>query len=156
MKAISRLPEISAVRDRRAAVLLILCLAVVIIHLCQFPPYDKAGQQATQKQSYFTWLPDQHQGEGLYRLPASPETAEVGIFKKLPNRLRPLFFQPVSVNRADQQLLANLPGIGPVLAERIVKMRDRQGGFKAPRDLLLVSGLGLGKLNKIRNQLVFD
>ena len=105
-----------------------------------------------QTEVQFSWLKDQPHGEGLYRIPT---TAKIQG-QALPNRLRPLFFQPVSINRADQQLLSILPGIGPILADRIVQWRQTKGDFKSAQDLLQVNGIGIGKLNKIRNQLVFD
>ena len=154
MKANSQLPAISADNDHRPLVLLTICLILVIIHLCQFPP--NATPPASQTQVRFSWLQNQPQGSGLYRLPLTTETTGETLSQNLPNRLRPLFFQPVSVNKADQQLLSNLPGIGPILADRIVSRRKSRGDFKSPHDLLLVNGIGVGKLNKIRSLLVFD
>jgi competence protein ComEA len=46
--------------------------------------------------------------------------------------------------------LEALPGIGPVLAQRIVEFREVQGPFKDIEDLQKVKGLGAGKLAKMR------
>ena len=50
---------------------------------------------------------------------------------------------PVDVNTADAATLAaELNGIGPVLAEAIVKDRAENGAFAAPEDLTRVRGIG--------------
>ena len=48
----------------------------------------------------------------------------------------------VDLNRASPAELDALPGIGPVLAARIVAYRDANGGFRAVRDLRRVQGIG--------------
>lgn len=56
---------------------------------------------------------------------------------------------PVDVNRATPQELERLPGVGPVLAERIVAYRLREGPFRKPEDLLPVPGIGPAVLRRI-------
>ncbi|MEY4070688.1 MAG: hypothetical protein RL721_1302, partial [Candidatus Eisenbacteria bacterium] len=46
-----------------------------------------------------------------------------------------------------------LPGIGPVLAARIVAHRDRHGPFRSPDELLAVPGIGPRLLERIRPRL---
>lgn len=48
----------------------------------------------------------------------------------------------VSINRAGDTQLQELPGIGPALAARIIAWREANGGFKSKNDLLKVSGIG--------------
>jgi competence protein ComEA len=48
----------------------------------------------------------------------------------------------VDLNRADAAALDRLPGIGPVLAHRIVELRAQHGPFRAVDDLLAVPGIG--------------
>lgn len=43
-----------------------------------------------------------------------------------------------------------MPGIGPVIAERIVNRRDSNGYFKSVDDLLIIRGIGKNKLNMIK------
>lgn len=49
---------------------------------------------------------------------------------------------PLSLNRATSQELSLVPGIGPVLADRIVQHRHKNGDFKQIEDLLLIEGVG--------------
>jgi competence protein ComEA len=56
----------------------------------------------------------------------------------------------VRINVADGTELQRLPGVGPVLAERIVEHRDRYGPFEDVEDLLDVAGIGEGKLAALR------
>lgn len=58
---------------------------------------------------------------------------------------------PLSVNRADAASLQGLPGVGPVLAERIVAFREANGPFGVVEDLLQVPGIGEAKLASIRD-----
>jgi competence protein ComEA len=49
---------------------------------------------------------------------------------------------PVDLNTATTDQLDALPGIGPVLAQRIIDWRTAHGGFRSVRDLDQVSGIG--------------
>jgi competence protein ComEA len=48
----------------------------------------------------------------------------------------------ISVNRATQSQLEELPGVGPALAGRIIDWRSANGGFKKLEDLKNVGGIG--------------
>ena len=48
----------------------------------------------------------------------------------------------INLNRATVAELEELPGIGPVLAERITAFREANGGFRSVEDLQQVSGIG--------------
>lgn len=56
----------------------------------------------------------------------------------------------VSLNRASADQLEEIPGVGPVLARRIVHHRQANGPFHEVEDLLDVSGIGEGKLAELR------
>ncbi|GAA1757575.1 hypothetical protein GCM10009681_31050 [Luedemannella helvata] len=49
---------------------------------------------------------------------------------------------PVNLNTATLDELQTLPGVGPVLAQRILDYRTAQGGFRSVGDLRKVSGIG--------------
>ncbi len=56
----------------------------------------------------------------------------------------------VSLNRANQQALEGLPGIGPATAKKILDYRAEHGGFSSVDELLAVRGIGPKKLEQIR------
>ena len=57
----------------------------------------------------------------------------------------------VSLNRATVADLETLPGVGPILAQRIVAFRDSNGPFETVEDLLEVPGIGEAKLAALRD-----
>lgn len=57
---------------------------------------------------------------------------------------------PLDLNRATLDELARLPGVGPVLARRILDTRDALQRFAAVDDLVRVRGLGRAKLERLR------
>ncbi|MGI5236533.1 helix-hairpin-helix domain-containing protein [Dactylosporangium sp. CA-139066] len=59
---------------------------------------------------------------------------------------------PVNLNTATTAELQTLPGIGEVLAQRIVEYRDRHGGFRAVTDLRQVEGIGDAKFQQLKDR----
>ena len=57
----------------------------------------------------------------------------------------------IAINQADAAALEELPGVGPVLAERIVAHREANGPFETVEDLLEVPGIGEAKLSSMRD-----
>jgi competence protein ComEA len=57
----------------------------------------------------------------------------------------------ISINTADVSALDELPGVGPVLAERIIAHREANGPFETVEDLLEVPGIGEAKLASMRD-----
>lgn len=57
----------------------------------------------------------------------------------------------VNVNTAGTDALESLPGIGPMLAQRIVEYREAHGPFVQIEDIMEVSGIGPGTFEKIRD-----
>ena len=63
-------------------------------------------------------------------------------------------FDPVEINKADSIQLEKLRGIGPTLASRIIRYRDRLGGFISIDQLREVYGLNDTLFNLIKEQIV--
>ena len=59
--------------------------------------------------------------------------------------------QKIDINRAESWLLEALPGIGEVLAQRIVDYRSENGPFRIVEDLLKVSGIGETTLENMKD-----
>lgn len=57
---------------------------------------------------------------------------------------------PVDLNRATVEDLMRLPGVGPVLANRIVSARESDGPFASVDDLRRVSGVGPTRIERFR------
>jgi competence protein ComEA len=59
--------------------------------------------------------------------------------------------QKIDINRAESWLIEALPGIGEVLAQRIVDYRSENGPFRRIEDLLKVSGIGSATFENIKD-----
>ncbi len=60
----------------------------------------------------------------------------------------------IDINSSPASQLEDLPGVGPVLAKRIVAYREDHGPFSVIEDLLDVPGIGEAKLAGIRDGIV--
>lgn len=67
--------------------------------------------------------------------PTTPETVAVTF--------------PIDINRADAEQLTALPGVGEVLANRIVAYREENGSFLSTQELQNVDGIGEKRLEAI-------
>ena len=56
----------------------------------------------------------------------------------------------LDINRADAKALESLPGIGAVLAQRVIEYRTAVGRFQAIDDLRSVKGIGPKIFERIR------
>jgi competence ComEA-like helix-hairpin-helix protein len=61
---------------------------------------------------------------------------------------------PLDVNRASAAALETLPGIGPVMAARIVVDREDRGAFRSVDDLDRVRGVGPATVARLRERMV--
>ncbi len=76
---------------------------------------------------------------------AVPVDAGVGSEAEVPGA-------KVNINTATQEQLEELPGVGPVLGERIVAHRAKSR-FTSPRQLMEVSGFGPKKYESLKDQI---
>ena len=59
----------------------------------------------------------------------------------------------INVNRASEDDLQSIPGVGPSLAAKIIKDRENNGPFASVDDLTRVSGIGEKKLDSMRDSI---
>lgn len=58
--------------------------------------------------------------------------------------------KPIDLNLASAKELQELPGVGPVTAQRIIDMRQKSGRFHRVEDLLAIRGISQKKLDAMR------
>jgi competence ComEA-like helix-hairpin-helix protein len=82
--------------------------------------------------------------------PESGKPVSVGAASVSSSRSgRPVRF-PLDLNSARMEDLAELPGIGEKLAERLVEYRRSHGGFRSVEDLRKVQGVGEKRMERLR------
>ena len=62
----------------------------------------------------------------------------------------------ININTADSETLQTLRGIGEVRAQAIIDYREQYGDFETVEDILKVSGIGEGTLEKIIDYITVD
>jgi len=60
----------------------------------------------------------------------------------------------VDLNTATVEMLSVLPGIGEVMAKRIVAYRDAEGPFSMPEELMSVSGIGSSLYEQVADRVI--
>ena len=78
----------------------------------------------------------------ISKLPSQPVSSDA-TDESLPQ------IEVVNINTATLDQLQTLPGIGPVLAQRIIDYREANGPFKNPADLAQVEDIGKKRLEAI-------
>lgn len=84
---------------------------------------------------------------------AGEKTATTRSHKKSLSRKTAKTLQIVNVNAADEETLATVPGIGPLIARRIVALRESEGSFETLDQLLDVAGMTPSKLDRASSYL---
>lgn len=67
-------------------------------------------------------------------------------------RLAAVILLVLNLNTATLSELETLPGVGPVLARRIVDFRQKKGGFRRVEELLVIPGISEKKWKAIREK----
>ena len=62
----------------------------------------------------------------------------------------------VNINTASAEELDGLPGIGPVLAQRIVDEREANGPYTGAEDLTRVEGIGQAIVESIQDHIITE
>src|SRR5258708_22617349 len=62
--------------------------------------------------------------------------------------------KPIDLNVASIKELEELPGVGPVTAQRIIDARQKSGRFRRIEDLLAIRGMSAKRLEALRPYVV--
>lgn len=65
-------------------------------------------------------------------------------------------FEKVNINTADECTIAKLPGVGRLIARRIVEYREKNGKFKKIEDLKKVKGIVNERYEAIKDKVYVD
>ncbi len=77
-------------------------------------------------------------------------SAQSAVAKAIAGQSKNTEVEQIDINKADVEMLAEIPGIGPKTAEAIIAYRKDVGPFKSLEDLIEVKGIGPKKLETIR------
>lgn len=91
-----------------------------------------------------TWILTPREVRGDYQISADQPTGAAVTLSR------------VNINTADVRELDTLPGIGPVLAQRIVDWRTANGAFTCAEDLLQVEGIGESTLENLMDLIITE
>ena len=91
-----------------------------------------------------TWLLTPRTARGDYEIEAEQPTEDAAQLRM------------VNINTAGVDELDSLPGIGPVLAQRIVDWRTENGPFTDAAQLLEVDGIGQATLDGLRDHITTE
>lgn len=89
--------------------------------------------------------------EHHYVIPKIGEDVPDDVQSPLSERFSTSNSGKINLNTASVEQLKTLPGVGDVLAQRIVDKRTQSGPFQSVEDLLAVSGIGEKKFDDIKN-----
>ena len=81
-------------------------------------------------------------GRSLNRAPVYIYQASGPADETIGTQTDPTGSGPVNINTASLSELQTLPGVGPVLAQRIIDYRTEHGSFRSPEELSKVEGIG--------------
>ena len=62
----------------------------------------------------------------------------------------------VNINTADKEMLSSLPGVGPVIADRIIENREKNGPFKNNEEITKIKGIGEKTFQKIKDLITVE
>ncbi len=89
-----------------------------------------------------------------------PKPRDAAFYVKRGDAVKPVHKKQVlniiEVNHADSTALVEIKGIGPAFASRIIKYRERIGGFHKKEQLMEVFGLDSLKFKEINSQVSLD
>ena len=94
-------------------------------------------------------------GQKIY-IPTKQELKDIGTdvpLSDLPGIVKQSGQGRININTADAETLQQLPGIGPVTAQKIIDFRNKNGKFCSIEEITDVSGIGEKTLAKFKDKI---
>ncbi len=91
----------------------------------------------------------------FYRAIDMPEEGLKEIVRRSAEVLQYGPYEKIDINAADAKFISKIPGIGAVLAERIITFREASGKFNKISDVEKVSGIGKKKAETLSKYVIF-
>jgi competence ComEA-like helix-hairpin-helix protein len=137
--------------DRRYTILLICSITLTLVLLCKLYGNSTRLRMEPRPVSQLASQDGMLFLQYIQKAETNP-AKEIGIISP---DLTPFFFQPLPINFASVELLQTINGIGPKMAEEIVKVRDTKGSYASAADLRDVPGIGPKRIKQFQPQLSF-
>jgi competence ComEA-like helix-hairpin-helix protein len=85
----------------------------------------------------------------------------ISYAKKRSVSLRPVFcfdssYGKININKADKEMLKDIPGVGDTLAQRIIDYRLENGPFVCQEDLRKIKGMNAGRYGRARDMIIIE
>lgn len=111
---------------------------------------ERVNLAAVVSDGDWVWIPKHGQAQAPNIAPISssaPVTSKATSAQAVAQR-------PVNINTASSAELESLSGVGPATAAAIIETRERRGPFRNVDELVEVSGIGPGRLERLRPNIV--
>jgi competence ComEA-like helix-hairpin-helix protein len=129
-------------RERRASFILLIIIVIIVSFRFVIPRKEIVVEDVSELYS------DMSEADTAVRVPVAPSRAL--MIQKEVNQVK------VDLNSCDSLALMRLPGIGQVLSVRIIKYRNKLGGFLTVEQLREVYGLPEETFDKIKSRVFAD
>jgi comEA protein len=138
--------------EKKAILLTIIILTGASLTHVFYPNiYEPVAYNYTKSDSIFIrgsyQPPDRFQEKGVHFNKKDNSLKSVTIRNNKDNKVN----LKLNINGASLNELQKLPGIGPVLAQRIIVYRTEHGEFKSIEELKKVKGIGIKTIKRIRS-----
>jgi competence ComEA-like helix-hairpin-helix protein len=137
-------------RDRRGDVIF-LVFFILLLAICLPLFFDSADGETEGGRCQYL---DVTQGQKLTLKECSASLGTIGSFTKA--QFFPFFFEKLPVNSANRDQLMIIKGVGPKLADEIIKSREMEGPFEDIHSLQRVAGIGEKTAESLKEYLSFE